>query len=178
MEQLTELTAALGTALQGAAAAVADAVSRLSGEQGAAAAGAAGVAATTVEQRGERPGTYKATHTLQQRMSEYHAFRRTTATGRVHVLLETPAARQRKLSVRADLRFGEFVYLVRKRRLPQLPASRAVWCLVGVEHELPHVAMTMAQVHARHVDFDGWLYVVVREETTFGRPATPGARHG
>ncbi|KAI5858688.1 hypothetical protein BZA05DRAFT_382134, partial [Tricharina praecox] len=83
-------------------------------------------------------------------------------------MLETSIVPQKKLSVRADLRFGEFVFLVRKRQLPKVPASTALWCMVGVEHELPHVAMTMAQIHARHADFDGWLYVVVREETTFG----------
>ena len=65
----------------------------------------------------------------------------------------------------SDLSCGQFQYVIRKRT--KLEPEEAMFLLVG--GMMPSTSDLMSQLYKRHKDEDGFLYMTVSKESTFGR---------
>lgn len=69
-----------------------------------------------------------------------------------------------KYLVPSDLTVGQFLYVIRKRI--KLPPEKAIF--IFVNNALPPTASLMSQIYSEHRDSDGFLYMLVSCESTFG----------
>lgn len=75
-----------------------------------------------------------------------------------------PASDKRKLLVPKDLTVGEFIYVIRNRIT--LSSDQALFLFFN--KKLYPSSSTMAEVHEKEKDEDGFLYCVYTGEQTFG----------
>lgn len=75
-----------------------------------------------------------------------------------------PPLDRRKFLVPAELTMGQFAYVIRKRIKLSPEKSMYVMC----NNELVTTSREMHSVYNSHKSDDGFLYVVVSEESTFG----------
>lgn len=119
-------------------------------------------------------GTYKATHSLNERIAESHRII-TTFPGRFPVIAErgarqnVPILDKCKFLVYGDLTVGQFVYVLRRRMA--LTPETALFLFFG--NTLPTTSARMSDVYASCADADGFLYVVYTGEATFGARCAP-----
>jgi len=71
---------------------------------------------------------------------------------------------KKKYLVPSDIYLAEFIHLLRKK----LVVGREQTLLVFCENKLPVVTNSMLQVYAQHKDKDGFLYLTLTFENTFG----------
>lgn len=71
---------------------------------------------------------------------------------------------KRKFLVPGDLTAGQFIYVIRKRI--KLPPETAMFGFIG--NTLTQSEITMQQLYHEHVAEDGFLYITIAGENTFG----------
>lgn len=127
---------------------------------------------------------FKQKYTVEQRKAE--ASRIVTkypgsipVVAEVNVNTDLPPLRKNKFLVKTDMTVGQFIYTLRKhigeapdeeKDLPgyQLPPSKAIFLFMD-NHHLPPANALMSQVFREHqCAEDGFLYVTVSGESTFG----------
>lgn len=69
-----------------------------------------------------------------------------------------------KYLVPDDLSVGQFVYFMRKQ--VNLTSEKGIFMYVN--EKLPTTTQTMGQLYAQEKDVDGFLYLSVEQENTFG----------
>ena len=72
---------------------------------------------------------------------------------------------KKKYLVPSDITVGKFVYEIRKHM--KLSPEKAIFLFVG-NGVLPPTAALMSQIYDRFKDEDGFLYLLVSGENTFG----------
>jgi len=79
---------------------------------------------------------------------------------------ETPGFRldKKKYLVPHDLTVGQFVYILRKRI--KLEAESAIYLFIN--NTLPPASSLLSQLYKEHKNQDGFLYITVTQEATFG----------
>ncbi|KAL3508475.1 hypothetical protein ACH5RR_027876 [Cinchona calisaya] len=77
---------------------------------------------------------------------------------------DIPDIDKKKHLVPADLAFGQFVYVVRKRI--KLSAEKTLF--IFVKNNLPPTAAMMSAIYEENKDEDGFLYMTYSGENTFG----------
>lgn len=75
-----------------------------------------------------------------------------------------PALDKVKYLVPSDLTVGQFVYVIRKRL--SLPPEKAIFIMIN--DTLPPTSQFIQQIYDNNKDADGFLYVLVTGENTFG----------
>ena len=73
-----------------------------------------------------------------------------------------------KFLVSPGMTIGQFLYYVRKSVSSPCTPAHALFLFVGSEHTIPRVSDAMRDVHEKHKDSDGILYITVCGENTFG----------
>ena len=71
-----------------------------------------------------------------------------------------------KYIVPSDFTFGKFINHIRSRI--KLPAEKAMYMMVGNDI-IPVPSHTLSEVYNKYKDEDGFLYVIVTGENTFGK---------
>jgi GABA(A) receptor-associated protein len=92
---------------------------------------------------------------------------------RIPVILETAASSSKlalkstKFLVPKDLTMAEFMCVLRKRHLPALPSSNAIFLFIN--NSIPPATWMFDEIYKsmRNIE-DGFLYMTLSEETTFG----------
>lgn len=69
-----------------------------------------------------------------------------------------------KYLVPHDLTLGQFVFVVRKQI--QIPPEKAIFLFIN--NLLPATSALMSALYETEKDKDGFLYIAIREESTFG----------
>ena len=77
---------------------------------------------------------------------------------------ETPRCDKEKFLVPPDLTAAQFLFVLRKRI--RLTSQDALFLLVA--NTVPPASAAMWELHGRHAETDGFLYVVYTRENTFG----------
>ena len=72
-----------------------------------------------------------------------------------------------KFMVTPSLSFGHFRAFVRSK-IRGLHSHESLFAFVGTRHALPSMSQPMALVYSEHRDDDGFLYVMLAKENTFG----------
>lgn len=113
----------------------------------------------------ERNGskTFKCRHTLDDRL----AMTRQLIKERPHavpVVLQTPTAPPKRLEAPRKSSFGDLAWTLRQAM--KIAPHQALYFMV--DDELPRLTSTMEQVYEQYADFDGFLYITARMESTFG----------
>lgn len=113
---------------------------------------------------------FKKKHSLEKRKSESSKIRK-KYDDRIPVIVElaikdkkTHTLDKSKYLVPNELSVGQFIYVIRKR-MSVLP-EQAIF--VFVNNTLPPTSQMMSTIYNEHVDDDGFLYVIVSLENTFG----------
>ncbi len=112
---------------------------------------------------------YKRKHKLEKRMDDASNIKK-KYPDRIPIICETFPKNGRlqldknKYLVPHDLTLGQFVYIIRKRI--QLPPEKAIFLFVN--NLLPPTASLLSTIYDNNKDNDGFLYIGVREESTFG----------
>jgi GABA(A) receptor-associated protein len=89
---------------------------------------------------------------------------------RIPVIVETVKGNnvgvldKQKYLVPNDLTVGQFAYIIRKR--VKLLPEKAMYLMVG--NKIPTTASTMQSVYDSYVDVDGFLYINISGENTYG----------
>lgn len=78
---------------------------------------------------------------------------------------DIPEVDRKKFLVPADVNMGKFVFEIRKHMT--LPPEKAIFLFVGNDNLVP-VASPISSVYEKYKDPDGFLYVNVSGENTFG----------
>jgi GABA(A) receptor-associated protein len=74
-----------------------------------------------------------------------------------------------KYLVPNELTIGQFVYVIRKRLgIDSINSAQALFLFVN-DSILPPTSATVSSVYAQHKDLDGFLYITVATEKTFGK---------
>lgn len=116
-----------------------------------------------------RVGTFKETHTFEDRRTESSRIL-SKFPGRVPVVVERaaksiiPPIDKAKFLVPADLTVGQLIYVIRHRLT--LPPEMALY--VFVDGIMPTTGTSMREVYHAHKDADGFLYMLYAGESTFG----------
>jgi GABA(A) receptor-associated protein len=63
-----------------------------------------------------------------------------------------------------DVTCGQFIYVIRKKT--KLKPEHAMF--VFINGTMPAAASLMSQIYKEHADKDGFLYLVISQESTFG----------
>jgi GABA(A) receptor-associated protein len=63
-----------------------------------------------------------------------------------------------------DLTYGQFFYVIRKRTT--LSPNQALFMFIN--NTLPATSIMMKHLYKEHKDVDGFLYILISEESTFG----------
>jgi GABA(A) receptor-associated protein len=71
---------------------------------------------------------------------------------------------KQKYLVPNDLTVGQFSYIIRKR--VKLPAEKAIY--LTVNGSIPTTAAMMQSIYVKHRDDDGFLYIIISGENSFG----------
>lgn len=114
---------------------------------------------------------YKEKVSLTQRVIESSKVRQ-KFPGRIPVIVEKarnnrtdiPDIDKCRFLVPADLSFGQFLFVIRKRMM--LSPDKAIFLFVN--NVLIPSSELMSSVYYKHCDVDGFLYVVYSGESTFG----------
>ncbi len=69
-----------------------------------------------------------------------------------------------KYLVPADLCYGQFLHVIRKRLKLQPDQAIFLFCC----NHLPPASMLLSQVYKQYADEDGFLYIQYASESTFG----------
>lgn len=69
-----------------------------------------------------------------------------------------------KYLVPADLMISQFMYIIRKRC--KLTPEKAIFLFI--ENTLPPSSMLMGEIYKNKKNIDGFLYITISEESTFG----------
>lgn len=113
--------------------------------------------------------SFKNEHPIEKRKAEADRIR-VKYPDRIPVIAEKseksdiPDIDKKKYLVPADLSMGQFVYVIRKRM--KLPADQAIF--IFVNNTLPPSGALMSQIYKDHAESDGFLYLSVSGESTFG----------
>jgi GABA(A) receptor-associated protein len=89
---------------------------------------------------------------------------------RVPVIIEysegsdLPQIDKKKYLVPTDLTFGQFIYVIRKNI--NLRSNQGLFSFVG--DKIPNISIMMGELYDYYKDIDGFLYVVLSTESTFG----------
>uniref|UniRef100_A0A1I7Y349 Autophagy-related protein n=1 Tax=Steinernema glaseri TaxID=37863 RepID=A0A1I7Y349_9BILA len=75
-----------------------------------------------------------------------------------------PDLRRSRFVVKAQMTVGVFLRLIRS----QLPLAEDETIFLFVENTLPQMTTTMGELHLKHADEDGFLYVNYQEESVYG----------
>lgn len=81
---------------------------------------------------------------------------------------DVPDIDKKKYLVPADLKVGQFVYVVRKRI--KLAPEKAIFVFINGNF-LPTTSSLMSEIYERHKAKDGFLYITYSGENTFGAVA-------
>lgn len=79
---------------------------------------------------------------------------------------ELPELDKKKYLAPVDLTAGQFLYVLRKRL--QLKPEKAMFLFTEKTKSLPAGNTQMGEIHQHHRDEDGFLYLLVSAEETFG----------
>ena len=91
-------------------------------------------------------------------------------TDRIPIIVEQtadcglPPLDKKKYLVPNDLTVGQFMYVIRKRF--RLPAEKGMFIFIG--GSVPAPTSMIASIYKTHKDPDGFLYINVTAENTFG----------
>jgi GABA(A) receptor-associated protein len=113
--------------------------------------------------------SFKERHPFEQRCNESKRIREKYAD-RIPIIVEVakrsslPPLDKCKYLVPQDLTVGQFVYVIRKRI--SLSPENAIF--IFVNNTLPPTASLCSSIYAEQKDEDGFLYVTVSSESTFG----------
>lgn len=75
-----------------------------------------------------------------------------------------PDVDKKKYLVPSDLSLGQFIYVIRRRI--KLTPEQAIY--VFINNTMPPTASVMSQIYQEHKDVDGFLYMKISGESTFG----------
>lgn len=78
--------------------------------------------------------------------------------------LNIPEINRNKYLVPSDLTFGQMVYVIRKRI--EIPAEQGMYFFIGTS--LMPFNKLIYNIYEKHMDEDGFLYLVYSGESTFG----------
>lgn len=112
---------------------------------------------------------FKTKHTLEKRTEESKKILNKYAD-RIPIICEvfpkkgSFALDKSKYLVPLDLTLGQFVYVVRKRI--KIPPEKAIFLFIN--GLLPATSTVMSSLYKDNKNEDGFLYIGVREEATFG----------
>lgn len=112
---------------------------------------------------------YKNQKTLQERTDESNRMK-SKYPDHVAVIVQVskhsqiPKLDKSKFLVAKSFTVGQLVYVVRKRI--ELSSEQAIFLFIN--NELPSTSQLITQVYNEHKDKDGFLYVLVSGESTFG----------
>ena len=79
---------------------------------------------------------------------------------------DIPDLDSNKYIMPSDHPFGKFVSFIRSR--VRLPAEKAMYMMVS-DGIIPIASQTMSELYDKHKDEDGFLYITVTGENTFGK---------
>lgn len=71
-----------------------------------------------------------------------------------------------KYLVPDELKFGQFIQVIRKRI--KLDPEKAMFIFVGDSGEIPPSGETLAEVYQKHQDSDKFLYLLITGESIYG----------
>lgn len=121
--------------------------------------------------------TFKDTHSFEKRSNESRRIR-SKYPDRVPIICDfkdevlsvidnsTPKV---KYLVPNELTIGQFLYVIRKKvGIDNINSAQALFLFVD-DSVLPPTSATVASVYAQHSDLDGFLYITVATEKTFGK---------
>lgn len=117
----------------------------------------------------KRDSTFQREYSLERRKSESERVLQ-KYTDRIPVIVEKAKGSMitdidnRKFLVPKDLTIGQFIWVIRKRI--RLAPEQAIF--IFVDNTLPPQTETIAHVYEKHVDPDGFLYVIYSGESVFG----------
>ena len=117
----------------------------------------------------QQSNRFKDTHSFEKRCQDARAVR-TQYPERVPVIIEVAKGCQytldkHKYLVPNDLTAGQFMYVVRKRS--NISEDRALF-LFTHDGALPAISMLMTTFYESYKDKDGFLYLLIASESTFG----------
>ncbi|KLT45335.1 light chain 3 [Cutaneotrichosporon oleaginosum] len=113
---------------------------------------------------------FKDEHPFDKRKAEAERIRQ-KYSDRIPVICEKveksdiPTIDKKKYLVPADLTVGQFVYVIRRKRI-KLSPEKAIF--IFVDDILPPTAALMSAIYEEHKDEDGFLYIMYASENTFG----------
>lgn len=111
--------------------------------------------------------TFKESSSFEQRKQQ-SASVRSKYIYRVPTIVETdkslPDLPRKKYLIPTDLTMSQFIFMIRKKI--QLPSEQAIF--VFVNNTMPFHLATMGELDEHYRDEDGFLYVLIASENTFG----------
>lgn len=113
---------------------------------------------------------FKDRYSVEKRIKESAEIRRKYAD-RIPVICEpikksTIVMDKVKFLVPTDLTVGQFIYVIRKRI--KIRPEEAVFIFMGADNTLPLASDLISVLYEQKKDKDGFLYMVISTETTFG----------
>lgn len=117
----------------------------------------------------KRDSSFQREYSLERRKAEAERVLQ-KYTDRIPVIVEKAKGSvitdidNRKFLVPKDLTVGQFIWVIRKRI--RLAPEQAIF--IFVDNTLPPQTETLSQVYEKHVDPDGFLYVIYSGESVFG----------
>ena len=114
--------------------------------------------------------TFKDQHPFEKRQAEATRIRQ-KYMDRIPIIAEIrngsnlPDLDKKKYLVPCDLAVNQFVYVLRKRI--KLNADQAIFLFVN-NNTLATPVYLMSELYKEHKDLDGFLYLLISEEETFG----------
>lgn len=111
---------------------------------------------------------FKSTHSLDDRKSESERIL-SKYPDRIPIIAEIEndsslTLDKKKYLVPNDLTVGQFVYVIRKRI--KLAPEKSIFMFIG--DTIPSTGALLSQMYKEKKDEDGFLYITVTEENTFG----------
>lgn len=130
-------------------------------------------AVVDTKKKKESSVSFKKEHSFEKRKAESDRIR-SKYPDRIPVIAERleksdiPDLDKKKYLVPSDLTMGQFVYVIRKRI--KLSADQAIFLFVN--NTLVPSGTLMSQVYKDHADEDGFAYICVAGENSFGSVST------
>ena len=110
---------------------------------------------------------FKEQHSLEERVAECQRIIK-RYPDRIPIIVDTgkgmPTLDKQKYLAPSDLTIGQFAYTIRKRL--QFDSQKAMFLLI--DGAIPPTASSLSSIHQMHRDADGFLYITVASENTFG----------
>jgi GABA(A) receptor-associated protein len=118
---------------------------------------------------------FRTVHTFEERITESTRIK-DKFPGRIPVIVEPsirganlPPLDKQKFLVPGDLSIGQFIFVIRKRMV--LSQEQALFVFVG--NTLPTTSTLLRELYATYKDHDGFLYMSISGENTFGKGKSP-----